>query len=57
LAARLADPAFYQDRGDEVALAGARLEEIEAGLAASYARWEEIEAVDAAWLAWKNGRQ
>jgi ATP-binding cassette subfamily F protein uup len=41
---RLSDPAIYQQGGDEVVKATARLEELERELAATYARWEALEA-------------
>jgi ATP-binding cassette subfamily F protein uup len=44
LVARLADPEFFKKAGPEVAKATARLHEIEAEIAAGYARWEELEA-------------
>ncbi len=43
LHAKLADPAFYQQSGDEVATATERLNEIEQQLGSCYARWEELE--------------
>jgi ATP-binding cassette subfamily F protein uup len=39
----LADPAFFKKGGADVAKATARLHEIEAELAAGYARWSELE--------------
>jgi len=44
LYARLADAGTYQDGGDEVVAATARLAEVEHELAALYARWEALEA-------------
>ncbi len=44
LAALLADPVFYRQRGDEAGAKSARLAEIEEQLSAAYARWEELEA-------------
>jgi ATP-binding cassette subfamily F protein uup len=44
---RMADPAIYQGDGSAVAAAKARLVEVEAELAASYARWESLEAAQA----------
>ena len=41
----LADPAFYRDRGDEVAAVQARLGELEGGVAAAYERWQELDAL------------
>lgn len=43
LYARLADAGTYQDGGDEVVAATARLAEVEHELAALYARWEALE--------------
>ncbi len=43
LHAKLADPTFYQQSGDEVTTATERLNEIEQQLSSSYARWEELE--------------
>jgi ATP-binding cassette subfamily F protein uup len=40
---RLADPAFFKKGGADVAKATTRLHEIEAELAAAYARWSELE--------------
>ena len=40
----LSDPAIYQQGGDEVVKATARLEELERELAETYARWETLEA-------------
>ncbi len=41
----MADPAIYQQRGDQVTQMAARLAAIEAELAVAYARWETLEAV------------
>jgi ATP-binding cassette subfamily F protein uup len=43
LAAAVADPAFFRKPGGEAGKATARLHEIEAELAAAYARWTELE--------------
>jgi ATP-binding cassette subfamily F protein uup len=43
LTAKLSDPVFFKKAGLEVARATARLAEIEAELAAAYARWSELE--------------
>jgi ATP-binding cassette subfamily F protein uup len=43
LTAALADPVFFKKPGGDVARATARLQEIEAELAAAYARWAELE--------------
>jgi len=43
LTALLADPTFFKKAGPEVAKATTRLQEIEAELAAAYARWAELE--------------
>ena len=40
----MADPTLYQQGGDEVVKATARLAELERELANAYARWEELEA-------------
>ncbi|HSR26237.1 MAG TPA: ATP-binding cassette domain-containing protein, partial [Candidatus Eisenbacteria bacterium] len=45
LLATLADPEFYKSAGPEVARLNARLPELEAELAAAYARWEELETL------------
>jgi ABC transport system ATP-binding/permease protein len=42
LTAKLADADFFKKGGAEVGRATARLQEIEAGMAAAYARWEEL---------------
>ncbi len=44
---RLADPALYQERGDEVSALNVRLEAIDAQLVTLYARWEELESLSA----------
>ncbi|MFN2368444.1 MAG: ATP-binding cassette domain-containing protein [Desulfurivibrionaceae bacterium] len=41
---KLADQSLYQGDGTEVARARTRLEELESVLAATYSRWEELEA-------------
>jgi ATP-binding cassette subfamily F protein uup len=43
LTTRMADPAFFKGGGPEVARAAARLPELEAEIAAVYARWTELE--------------
>jgi len=48
LAAQLADPAIYQDRGADLKSLNARHAQIEEELALLLARWEELEAVKAA---------
>ncbi len=45
LHAEFARPAYYQQPGEEIAKGQARLKELEAALAAAYARWEELEAL------------
>ncbi len=45
IAATLADPALYQDGGTAAEKQKARLAEVEAKLAQSYTRWEELEAL------------
>ena len=45
LHAKMADPDFYRTAGTQVAATTARLETIEAELAETYARWEELEAL------------
>jgi ABC transport system ATP-binding/permease protein len=42
---RMAEPAFYQQPGDEIAKATARVDALHAELQAAYARWEELDAV------------
>ncbi|HHH28604.1 MAG TPA: ABC transporter ATP-binding protein, partial [Polyangiaceae bacterium] len=42
---KMADPAFYQGQGAEVAAATARLEALEAELETAYARWTELEEI------------
>ncbi|MBE7414219.1 MAG: ATP-binding cassette domain-containing protein [Deltaproteobacteria bacterium] len=44
LYARMADPDFYRQEGQNAAGAGARAVEMEAELKALYSRWEELEA-------------
>jgi len=41
----MSDPAFYQGDGEAVALAKARLAELEQFLAAGYDRWQELESI------------
>ena len=43
---RMADPAFYRQTGSEIAAARERLAELEQSLAAGYARWEALEALN-----------
>ncbi|HVU26047.1 MAG TPA: hypothetical protein VHE13_18085 [Opitutus sp.] len=43
LTAKLGDGDFFKRAGAEVAVATARLQAIEAELAAAYARWAELE--------------
>ncbi len=43
--ATLADPEFYKNAGSEVARLNTRLPELEDELAATYARWEELDAL------------
>jgi ATP-binding cassette subfamily F protein uup len=43
LTAKLADPVFFKKAGPEVSRATARLSELEAEIAATYARWTELE--------------
>ncbi len=45
LAAKLAEPATYQQNADEVPALNARLHEIEAATEKKFARWEELEAL------------
>ena len=45
LHAKMADPAFYRSAGTQVATTTARLETVEAELAATYARWEELDSL------------
>ncbi len=45
LHARMADPDFYRNSGEQVALATAHLERIEKELAEAYSRWEELDAL------------
>ena len=39
---QMADPAFYQQNGEDVAVAQARLEQVDSALQKAYARWEEL---------------
>ena len=48
LAAQLADPAIYQDRGADLKSLNSRHAQIEEELVLLLARWEELEAVKAA---------
>ena len=41
----MADPAFYKQDRDAIAKANARLEALEADLAAAYGRWEALDAI------------
>jgi len=41
--AKMADPAFYQDGGDEIAVTTQRMETVELELAGAYERWQELE--------------
>jgi ATP-binding cassette subfamily F protein uup len=41
----MADAGIYQQGGDEVVRASARLVEVERDLAAAYARWEQLETI------------
>ncbi len=43
---RMADPAFYREEGEAVANARNRLDEVVRELEKSYARWQELEAID-----------
>ncbi len=45
LHSRMADPDFYRKAGEQVALTTARLETLEKELAATYSRWEELDAL------------
>jgi ATP-binding cassette subfamily F protein uup len=40
---RMADPAFYQQEGDEIALQKERLSEVEAEVEQAFRRWEALE--------------
>jgi ATP-binding cassette subfamily F protein uup len=42
--ARMADPAFYQQEGEDIAEQKARLSEVEQELESTFQRWEELEA-------------
>lgn len=44
----MADPAFYQKPGLQIAAAQSKLKELETELATAYARWEELEQVASA---------
>jgi ABC transport system ATP-binding/permease protein len=44
---RLADPAFYQQPGAQIAAAQTRLQEVETELTAALTRWEELAALEA----------
>jgi len=43
LTALMADPAFYQQDGDEISRSAGRLRELDEQLRQAYARWEELE--------------
>jgi len=43
---QLADPAFYKEKGDRVAAAKARLEQLEVDLEKAYERWGELEEIN-----------
>jgi ATP-binding cassette subfamily F protein uup len=45
LQARVSDPGFYQQPGDDIAATLARLELLDDELRSSYVRWEELEAL------------
>jgi len=42
----MADPSFYQQKGEIISQARVRSEELEQSLAIAYARWEELEAIN-----------
>jgi ABC transport system ATP-binding/permease protein len=42
----MSDPSFYQQSGDEIARAGARLEALEQEIEAASLRWEELESLN-----------
>ncbi|GBC61684.1 ABC transporter ATP-binding protein [Desulfonema ishimotonii] len=42
---KMAEPAFYQNGGDEIARAKSRLEALENELETTYARWEALESI------------
>ena len=42
----MADPGFYQQSRTAIVETNTQLEAIEAELAATYARWEELESLD-----------
>jgi ATP-binding cassette subfamily F protein uup len=46
LHAKMADPAFYRTAGEQVAATTSRLEALEAVLAETYARWEELDSLN-----------
>ncbi|MCP4573677.1 MAG: ATP-binding cassette domain-containing protein [bacterium] len=52
--ARTTAPDFYQSAPREMAAVNERLAALEAELAASYARWEELEGMASRHAAWKN---
>jgi hypothetical protein len=41
---QMAVPTFYQQSGEEIATANARLKKLDAQLSQTYQRWEELEA-------------
>jgi ATP-binding cassette subfamily F protein uup len=41
----MADPAFYQQPGDQIAAAGREMQTLEAELLEAYERWETLEAL------------
>ncbi len=45
LYAAMADPALYKSSGGDISRRQARLEQVEADLAAAYTRWEELEEI------------
>jgi ATP-binding cassette subfamily F protein uup len=47
LYARMADPEFYREAGEEVGSAKERLDELEQALEETYARWQELESIRA----------
>lgn len=47
LHAKLADPAFYKNAGNEIVSINSRLEELDQELLETYNRWEELEALKA----------
>ncbi|MBE0575840.1 MAG: ATP-binding cassette domain-containing protein [Desulfuromonadales bacterium] len=46
LHAKMADPAFYRTAGEQVAATTSRLKTLEAELAETYARWEELDSLN-----------